>query len=117
MIIGKEVQHKLLKSTYGQTITVNGRYKCTFNQQNDISKNSLFSDFKKDLNCPRFQARANVAVYDMLTSKDLDGMIALSIDRDLAHRYTTTLYTRGIGEDSWKMGTMAVNIDGLDSKQ
>lgn len=115
MAIGKEVQHKLLKSAFGQTFVVNGRYRCTFNQKNDDSKNCLFSDFKKDKNCPRLQARANVSVYDKLASKDLDGMIALNIDKDLANKYTTTLYIKDIGEDMWKIGTMVVQIDGLDN--
>lgn len=110
------VLHKILLSfEQSDSFMVNDQYHCTF----DFSKYHghyapLFTEFAKDENSPRISSSVDVLVYDFLNCQHLNGMISLTVDKDLSKiRYESTIYVKHIGEDVWEKGSTILKLSGM----
>lgn len=114
--MSKDRMYKLLSQMKdGSSFTVNHRFSCQFNNRKD-GTGEVFSDAKQDANCPRTSREASVLVYDKKTGEDLDGLVVLNYDKDLASSHNVMLYVKHHGQSKWEFGTEAVAMSDMKAQ-
>ena len=108
----RETIHKtLLSLDYEDSFVVNQRYRCSFDFSKYHDKAApLFSEFKKDENCPRLTAEVDVLVYDMANGEHLQGLVALNIDKDLGNKKEASLCVKHLGDSNWMSGLTVIYL-------
>lgn len=114
--MSKDMMYKLLSQMKdGSSFTVNNRFSCQLNNGKD-GTGEVFSSAKQDANCPRTSQEASVLVYDKKTGEDLDGLLVLNYDKDLASSYSVMLYVKHHGQSQWEFGTEAVIMSDIKAQ-
>ena len=108
---GDVIHSILLKMNHTDSFVVNGRYLCKF----DFSKFSqqkapLFTDFKKDENCPRMIAEVDVLVYDEKIGENKLGRVFLNIDKDLCSRKCASFFIKSLEASNWEIGMPLIQL-------
>ena len=105
------IHDTLLKLNYEDSFTVNNRYRCSFDFSKYYEKKApLFTDFNKDDNCPRLYAKVDVLVYDIDNGEHMQGLVVLSIDKDLNNRKDASLYVKRLGDSKWLTGSTLIHL-------
>lgn len=112
MPMDRETIHgTLLRLNYEDSFTVNNRYRCRFDFSKYHEKKApLFTEFKKDGNCPRLDAEVDVLVYDIDNGEHMQGLVVLSIDKDLNNRKDAFLYVKRLGDSKWLTGSTIIHL-------
>ena len=106
---GDAIHSMLLKMDYTDSFVVNGRYLCKFDfSKFNQKKAPLFTDFKKDENCPRMIAEVDVLVYDEKIGENKLGRIFLNIEKDLCSRKCASFFVKPLEASKWEMGTTSI---------
>ena len=102
---GDVIHSILLKMNYADSFVVNGRYLCKFDfSKFNRKKAPLFTDFKKDDNCPRMIAEVDVLVYDEKIGENKLGRMFLSIEKDMRIRKCSSFFVKSLEASKWEIG-------------
>jgi len=93
-ILDEDLVNNIISLTLNdqKRLILNDEYICHFVSPSKKSNIRFFSEWEKDSNCPRESCYALVEVYARSKFHKSYGMICISDDKDLAHRFSVSLH-------------------------